>query len=152
MNTSKSSHLPYQDKTCYVFTGTPGSYQDEHVTFINERAKAFTDRLKRDKGLNIWLAGGAELVNAFMKEDAIDEFIITIIPVVLGSGIPLFHELTNETKLRLKGDETIWTGGSAPLCKAIRKRIDKMSILFICKLKRLFFSRLDDILEFFNQL
>lgn len=95
--------FPYQDKTCYVFTRTPGSYQDEHVTFINEGAKAFTDRLKLDKGLNIWIAGGAELVNAFMKEDAIDEFIITVIPVVLGSGIPLFHELTNETKLRLIG-------------------------------------------------
>lgn len=41
-------------------------------------------------------------MNAFMKEDAIDEFIITVIPVVLGSGIPLFQQ-TNETKLRLKG-------------------------------------------------
>lgn len=73
------------------------------MTFINEGAKAFTDRLKQEKGLNIWIAGGAELVDAFMKENAIDEFIITVIPVVLGSGIPLFHELTNETKLRLKG-------------------------------------------------
>ncbi len=62
--------FPYQDKTCYVFTGSPDSYQDEHVTFINEGARAF---------------------------------IITVIPVVLGSGIPLFHELTNETKLRFKG-------------------------------------------------
>ncbi|MDI6567181.1 dihydrofolate reductase family protein, partial [Bacillus subtilis] len=54
-------------------------------------------------GSNIWIAGGAELVNDFMKEVAIDELIITVIPVVLGSGIPLFQELTNETKLRLKG-------------------------------------------------
>ncbi|MDL9993665.1 dihydrofolate reductase family protein [Bacillus stercoris] len=98
-----TSVFPYQDKTCYVFTGSPDSYQDEHVTFINEGARVFTDRLKQEKGLNIWIAGGAELVNAFMKEDAIDEFIITVIPVVLGSGIPLFQELTNETKLRLKG-------------------------------------------------
>lgn len=95
--------FPYQDKTCYVFTGSPDSYQDEHVTFINEGARAFTACLKQEKGSNIWIAGGAELVNDFMKEDAIDEFIITVIPVVLGSGIPLFHELTNETKLRLKG-------------------------------------------------
>lgn len=40
-------------------------------------------------------------MNTFMKEDAIDEYIITVIPVVLGSGIPLFHEQNTETKLRL---------------------------------------------------
>ncbi|MCK8099917.1 hypothetical protein C7B63_09325 [Bacillus halotolerans] len=93
--------FPYQDKTCYVFTGTPDSYHDKHVTFIDEDIKAFTGRLKQQKGVNIWIAGGAELVNTFMKEDAIDEYIITVIPVVLGSGIPLFHEQNTETKLRL---------------------------------------------------
>lgn len=50
--------FPYQDKTCYVFTGSPDSYQDEHVTFINEGARAFTARLKQEKGSNIWIAGG----------------------------------------------------------------------------------------------
>lgn len=119
----------------------PTVYQDEHVTFINEGARAFTDRLKQEKGLNIWIAGGAELVNAFMKEDGIDEFIITVIPVVLGSGIPLFQELTNETKLRLKGMKQFGQAVQLQLCKIIRKRIDKMSILFICKFKALLFQQ-----------
>lgn len=124
--------FPYQDKTCYVFTGSPYSYQDEHVTFINEGARAFTDRLKQEKGLNIWIAGGAELVNAFMKEDGIDEFIITVIPVVLGSGIPLFQELTNETKLRLKGMKQFGQAVQLQLCKIIRKRIDRcLSFLYV---------------------
>ncbi|QJC98077.1 Dihydrofolate reductase [Bacillus mojavensis] len=36
-----------------------------------------------------------------MKEDAIDDSIITVIPVVIGTGIPLFHEQNTETKLGL---------------------------------------------------
>lgn len=93
----------YQDKICYVFMRMFGSYQDEYVMFINEGVKVFIDCLKLDKGLNIWIVGGVELVNVFMKEDVIDEFIIIVILVVLGSGILLFYEFMNEIKLWLKG-------------------------------------------------
>ncbi len=41
---------------------------------------------------DIWLFGGAKLVEPFIKETAVDEWIIGIIPVILGSGIRLFGE------------------------------------------------------------
>ena len=39
---------------------------------------------------NIWLLGGAETVNAFLEKKLIDEYRIAIVPVILGTGIPLF--------------------------------------------------------------
>ncbi|MDS9995763.1 dihydrofolate reductase family protein [Bacillus atrophaeus] len=93
--------FPYKDKTCYVLTKTPDRFSDEHVIFIHEDMKDFIQRLKKQRGSNIWIAGGAELAHTLIKEGAIDEFIMTMIPVMLGSGIPLFHQHQTETKLRL---------------------------------------------------
>ena len=47
------------------------------------------------------MAGGGELLSAFMQEQLVDELILTVAPVLLGSGIPLFKE-GNQTKLTLK--------------------------------------------------
>ena len=41
---------------------------------------------------HIWLVGGSEIIRLFLKEKAIDELIITIIPKLLGGGIPLFSK------------------------------------------------------------
>ena len=44
------------------------------------------------------MLGGASIFNEFLKHNLIDEFIITVIPVLLGEGIPLFKD----NKLKLK--------------------------------------------------
>lgn len=46
---------------------------------------------------NIWICGGAEIINQVLKENLIDSFHIAIIPVILGGGVKLFDEI----KLRL---------------------------------------------------
>jgi len=45
--------------------------------------------------------GGSELVSSFIKERLVDEIIVTIAPVLLGSGIPLFRQNNFQTLLRL---------------------------------------------------
>jgi dihydrofolate reductase len=42
------------------------------------------------EGKNIWLVGGGELIKHFYSNNLIDEYIITVLPVILGDGIPLF--------------------------------------------------------------
>jgi dihydrofolate reductase len=41
-------------------------------------------------GRNVWLVGGGDLAQQFVTQDLLDELIVTIVPVVLGSGLPTF--------------------------------------------------------------
>ena len=58
--------------------------------------------LKQQNGKNIWIIGGAEIIEELLKENLIDEYIISVIPTILGEGIPLFKTGVPETKLKLK--------------------------------------------------
>ena len=91
--------FPYRGKDCFVFTRNKENRKDENVTFVSKNAKDFVIQLSENK--NIWLVGGASIIDEFLKFDLIDEFIITIIPILLGEGIPLFKERSNEKKLKL---------------------------------------------------
>ncbi|GAB0167679.1 dihydrofolate reductase family protein [Lysinibacillus sp. CTST325] len=92
--------FPYPDKKCYVFT-TSRSGKNEQVEFVNEDVVAFTKKLREQEGSKIWMVGGAEILDAFMKEQLIDELIITITPHLLGSGIPLFKDRNPYQDLKL---------------------------------------------------
>ena len=50
---------------------------------------------------NIWLIGGGGLVTQFMQLDALDDLLISIIPIVLGDGIRLFPNNPPETQFNL---------------------------------------------------
>ncbi|WP_409276116.1 dihydrofolate reductase family protein [Neobacillus sp. SCS-31] len=94
--------FPYKNKECYVFTRS--SYKDlENVKFVNNDINKFVNKLKNKVGKNIWLVGGGELLNSFIQEDLVDEFIITIAPTIIGNGIPLFKEGNHQLDLSLKG-------------------------------------------------
>jgi dihydrofolate reductase len=94
--------FPYKNKECYVFTRS--FYKDtENVKFVNDDINNFVNKLKKKDGNNIWVVGGGELLNSFIQEDLVDEFIITIAPTILGIGIPLFKEGNHQLDLSLKG-------------------------------------------------
>jgi len=77
---------------------------------VSQSAKDFISQLNLRNNKNIWLVGGASIVDEFLKSDLIDEFIITIIPILLGDGIPLFKGRSNETKLELIDVKTFDSG------------------------------------------
>ncbi|MEG0259528.1 MAG: dihydrofolate reductase family protein [Lysinibacillus sp.] len=81
--------FPYPDKKNYVFT-TSEQGGAEFVDFVNEDVVAFTKKLKEQQGSKIWMVGGSGVLDAFIKENLIDEYIITVTPHILGAGIPLF--------------------------------------------------------------
>jgi len=56
------------------------------------------------------LVGSADIVKEFLKNNLIDEFIITIFPTVLGEGIPLFGEGCGEHKLKLQNIKSYDSG------------------------------------------
>jgi dihydrofolate reductase len=66
--------------------------------------------LRAQPGRDIWLVGGAKLAHEFLVADLIDEYIVSIHPVLLGSGIPLFPVNGRETVLRFEGARTFPSG------------------------------------------
>ena len=59
------------------------------VEFVNGAIGPIVSRLREHPGKDIWLMGGGELIASFLDEHAIDEFVISVVPVFIGDGIPL---------------------------------------------------------------
>ena len=91
--------FPYKGKKSFVFSKTQKN-NDENVKFVRDVNKFVIDGFP-GAGQNIWLVGGAKIISSFMKHSLVDEIIITKIPILLGKGIPLFHNAEYETKLEL---------------------------------------------------
>ena len=90
------AEFPYSGKECYVFSHEPRENTSD-VTFVSENAVSFASHLKEQPGKEIWLVGGGGLLKPLLEAGLVDEMILTIAPVVLGKGIPLFHEMERET-------------------------------------------------------
>jgi dihydrofolate reductase len=60
-------------------------------------------RLKRKPGRDIYVTGGARLSQSLSQRGLIDECNLTIHPILLGSGMPLFAEMSEELALTLVG-------------------------------------------------
>src|SRR2546427_6265721 len=59
------------------------------VEFVNDAIGPFVNRLREHPGKDIWLMGGGEIIASFLDAQAIDEFVISVVPVFIGDGIPL---------------------------------------------------------------
>lgn len=94
-------NFPHADRKCYVFTRSQRT-DGQYVKFVNADVVEFTKEMKQKDGSNLWLVGGAGLIDPLHKARLIDEYIITLVPVMLGKGIPLFLKHNPEIKLTLK--------------------------------------------------
>jgi len=75
---------------------------DRNVEIVTEDAATFVLELKKKgKGKGIVVFGGGELAKSLFEADLIDEVVLNIHPVLLGSGIPLFHEMKKQIDLEL---------------------------------------------------
>ena len=90
------------DDVCYVFSRRPPPRSaPAGVQFVTEPIRAFAERLRKQAGKNIWMMGGGEIIGSFLDADAIDEFIITMVPTFIGEGVPLIAPRHREVPLRL---------------------------------------------------
>ena len=71
-----------------------------NVELITDDAAAFVRKLRRRKGKGIVVFGGGELAKGLFEANLIDEIVLNIQPVLLGSGIPLFHEMKKQIDLK----------------------------------------------------
>jgi len=99
-----------QAKKKYVFSHVLSSVADPEVTVIkppyHDRIKA----LQREPGKDIWLYGGANLVTSFVNADLIDEYQLSVHPIILGGGKPLFIDIVKRVGLKLIDTKTYRSG------------------------------------------
>ncbi len=95
----------YEGKTSYVLTHRDID-DKEGIFFTSKNINELVSELKSKSGKDIWICGGAGIINQFHDENLIDEYIISVIPVILGKGIKLFNTNITETKLVLKSTKS----------------------------------------------
>lgn len=95
-----SEDFPYADKPCYVLSRSKQT-PAPHVVFTDEALTTLIPRLKLTSEGDVWLVGGGQLVADFLEANLLDELQITIIPKVLGEGIPLFPQGTMPSTFHL---------------------------------------------------
>jgi dihydrofolate reductase len=71
------------------------------VVFSDQDVAQFAAQLRSGKGKDVWLMGGADLIGAFFDAGAVDEFIIHVVPVFIGEGIPLIASRHRSVEMSL---------------------------------------------------
>lgn len=93
----------------YVF-----SKQVKHVAgngmVINDHIRERVNRIKEEEGKDIWLCGGAKIIQQFAKLGLIDEYLLAVQPVVLGSGKRLFENMRFGLDFNLADMEKLSSG------------------------------------------
>ncbi len=71
------------------------------VQFVSTDIGEFSKQIRGAPGKDVWLVGGGELIAGFLDEQQIDEFIIHVIPILIGEGIPLIQPRHRSVQLGL---------------------------------------------------
>jgi len=89
---------PYPGKPTVVLTRQAMGGDRPDITFA-EGVEQALQHLEQQGRSRIWLIGGGEVVRAFLQHRRIDEWILFIMPVLLGEGLSLFPGSFPETHL-----------------------------------------------------
>ncbi len=106
----KYAKNPYGEIKTYVFSRTLKPGEQNGVEIVAEDPGEFVRKLKKQKGKDICIMGGGELALALFEAGVIDEIGFNIHPVLLGSGIPLFHKMKRQIDLELLECRPMKTG------------------------------------------
>ncbi len=72
------------------------------VEFMSSPIGPFVHRLQGQPGKDIWLMGGGDLIASFLDVNAIDKFVVSVVPVFIGDGIPLIARRHRHVRLELE--------------------------------------------------
>jgi len=114
MELSKNYGWPYGEIPTIVVTGRQLAVERGNVElFSGELGQLVEERLKPNYR-NVWVVGGPKLVRSFMQQGLAGEIRMTILPIVLGEGVPFFDAIGREYPLHLK-DVTAYRNGMVEL-------------------------------------
>ncbi|MFL0363898.1 dihydrofolate reductase family protein [Pseudobacillus sp. 179-B 2D1 NHS] len=108
-DTEKELWRLIHSKEKYVFSKTQKS-TDNKAIFINDHILEEVNKLKNQPGKDIWLYGGSSLIATFVNLGLVDEFRLSVHPVVLGEGKPLFGDIEERLNLKMVDTRTFSSG------------------------------------------
>lgn len=102
-----TSGMPKMEE--YVFSNTLDKVK-EGTILVNSDLKTEVEKIKKKDGKDIWLFGGAGLTSSLMNLKLVDEVHLSVHPILLGGGKPLFRDITDRINLKLIDTKTYSTG------------------------------------------
>src|SRR5438105_1776823 len=99
-----------KDRTIVFSRHAPPANAPSRVEFVKDAIGPFIRKLREEPGKDIWLMGGGEIIASFLDEQAIDEFVISVVPVFIGEGIPLIARRPRHVPLELLSIERFEDG------------------------------------------
>jgi dihydrofolate reductase len=105
-----SGHNPWKGITTYVFSKSLKEVKGKDVRLINGDAEEQVRKMRSQPGKDFWLFGGAELTTFFFNHGLVDEVWLSVHPIVLGAGKPLFQNIRERKNLELKEHKVYETG------------------------------------------
>ena len=91
-----------EGKRNIVLSRTLPAFAAPGAVVENVEPAELAQRLRSEKGRNVWLMGGADVFGGFLSAGAIDEIVIHIVPVLIGTGIPLLDAAPRQVELKLR--------------------------------------------------
>jgi dihydrofolate reductase len=98
---------PYADKPCYVATSQERR-PVRHESFVRGNPVVLARQLAEKGHSRVYLDGG-RLIRSFLATGLVTELILSVVPILLGAGIPLFREIGKEPGY---GEHTLKATGS----------------------------------------
>lgn len=87
-------------KEKYVFSRTQKE-TDNPAILINDNIAEEMNKLKKKPGKDIWLYGGSSLITTFINLGLVDEFRLSVHPIILGEAKPLFIDIKERINLQI---------------------------------------------------
>jgi len=94
----------------YVVSSTLTDPEWQNTTVLSGDVAEEVSKLKQEVDGNILVAGSAQLVQALIEHDLVDELRLMVYPVVLGSGKKLFGKVSDKKALRLADSKVVGDG------------------------------------------
>jgi dihydrofolate reductase len=115
---------PYRDKPTWVLSSRDLPLPDGEgvdVRIVNAKVADLHEEMLATAGdRNLWVVGGGNVASQFADERLLDEVLVTVVPVVLGSGKPLFDRRLPGGPMQLLGSRA-FDSGMVELRYAIRR-------------------------------
>jgi dihydrofolate reductase len=106
---------PYPGKRCWIFSRSLSDMSEAAVRFMSDSPSKAVKHIAAEGAQRAWLVGGAKLAAAFRAEGLITDYMVSVVPVLLGAAIPLFDAPAPRSVLRLIETKS-YESGIVQLC------------------------------------
>ncbi len=101
---------PYPNQNCHVITSNNKLEIFSPNTSFSPYDRNEINKLINQSKNDLWVVGGGQLITKMLDDQLIDELTISLIPVLIGKGIPLIQEIQNDIHLNLSDHEVFPNG------------------------------------------